>query len=82
MSGFENFHGTVDPEELFRTIFGQAGFKMGGQGGFQDFNDFAESKYGFAPATEVYKNIFSIIGFGFHSLIITLLLEPHRWCND
>jgi DnaJ family protein A protein 3 len=47
----------VDPEELFRTIFGQAGFKLGGQGGFQDFNDFAESKYGFAPATEVYKNI-------------------------
>ena len=53
MSGFENFHGSMDPEELFRTIFGQAGFRMGGQGGFQDFNDFAESKYGFAPATEV-----------------------------
>lgn len=55
--GFENFHGTVDPEELFRTIFGQAGFKMGGQGGFQDFNDFAESKYGFAPATEVMMDL-------------------------
>ena len=50
LTGFENFHGSIDPEELFRNIFGQAGFKMGG---FEDFTDFEESKYGFAPATEV-----------------------------
>jgi hypothetical protein len=51
---------------------------MGGQGGFQDFSDFAESKYGFAPATEVYKNIFSIIGFGWRSNKYQFY---SRWCN-
>ncbi|XP_071127166.1 protein tumorous imaginal discs, mitochondrial-like isoform X3 [Mytilus edulis] len=50
--GFENFHGSIDPEELFRNIFGQAGFKMGGSGGFNDFTDYESSKWGFAPATE------------------------------
>ncbi|XP_063416504.1 protein tumorous imaginal discs, mitochondrial-like isoform X1 [Mytilus trossulus] len=50
--GFENFHGSIDPEELFRNIFGQAGFKMGGAGGFNDFTDYESSKWGFAPATE------------------------------
>ena len=42
----------MDPEELFRKIFGDAGFKMGGFGG-QDFSDFAESQFGFAAASEV-----------------------------
>jgi DnaJ family protein A protein 3 len=36
----------MSPEELFRKIFGDAGFKMSG------FPDFAESTFGFAPATE------------------------------
>ena len=50
-AGFENFHGSIDPEELFRKIFGDAG--LGGMGGFGNFRDFEESKFGFAPASEV-----------------------------
>nr|UUA79766.1 DnaJ subfamily a member 3-like protein [Octopus vulgaris] len=53
-SGFENFQSTINPEELFRKIFGDAGFKMSGFGNFQDFE---ESKFGFAPASEFYMNI-------------------------
>lgn len=48
--GFENFQSTINPEELFRKIFGDAGFRMSG---FTDFQDFEESKFGFAPASEV-----------------------------
>jgi len=48
--GFENFHSNVDPEELFRKIFGEEGFRMSG---FSDFGEFAESNFGFAPASEV-----------------------------
>ncbi|KAL8605330.1 hypothetical protein ACOMHN_031269 [Nucella lapillus] len=47
VDGFENFHGSIDPEELFRKIFGDAGL-----GGFANFTDFEESKFGFAPASE------------------------------
>jgi DnaJ homolog subfamily A member 3 len=46
------FRSTVDPEELFRKIFGDAGFR-GGEG----FNDFAESKYGFGGAQEMVMNL-------------------------
>lgn len=44
------FKSTINPEELFRKIFGEAGFKSGG---FSDFEDYAESKYGFGAAQEV-----------------------------
>lgn len=50
-----NFKSNINPEELFRKIFGEAGFRSGG---FSDFEDFAESKYGFGAAQEViYENI-------------------------
>ena len=54
-SGFGGFHGTIDPEELFRKIFGDAGLGGFGKGmgGFSGFTDYEESKYGFAPASEV-----------------------------
>ena len=39
----------MNPEELFRKIFGEAGFNTSGFGGFTDF---AESAFGFAPAAE------------------------------
>ncbi|XP_075214300.1 dnaJ homolog l(2)tid, mitochondrial-like isoform X3 [Lycorma delicatula] len=43
-----NFTSTIDPEELFRKIFGEGGFKA------SNFNDdFAESKYGFGQAQEI-----------------------------
>ncbi|KAK3604566.1 hypothetical protein CHS0354_026256 [Potamilus streckersoni] len=51
--GFENFRSNVDPEELFRNIFGDA-FRMSG---FTDVNDFEESKYGFAPASSIFMDL-------------------------
>ncbi|KAI0225239.1 hypothetical protein LSAT2_023874 [Lamellibrachia satsuma] len=52
--GFESFHSTIDPEELFRKIFGDAGFRMSG---FNDYSDFADSNFGFAAASEVTMNL-------------------------
>lgn len=46
------YQSSVDPEELFRKIFGD--FKQGGAGAFEDF---AESKYGFGSAQEVIMNL-------------------------
>ncbi|XP_015178464.1 PREDICTED: protein tumorous imaginal discs, mitochondrial isoform X2 [Polistes dominula] len=48
------FRSTLDPEELFKKIFGDAGFKSGM---FGDFEDFAESKYGFAASKEVIMDL-------------------------
>jgi len=51
-----NFHSTIDPEELFRKIFGDAAFGGGGRGPFtQDpnFDDYEESVYGYGAAQEV-----------------------------
>ncbi|KAK3099479.1 hypothetical protein FSP39_005076 [Pinctada imbricata] len=44
--GFADFHSNIDPEELFRTIFGS---QFTGGGGA----DFSDSKWGFAPQREV-----------------------------
>jgi DnaJ homolog subfamily A member 3 len=44
------YRSTVNAEELFRKIFGDAGFQSGA---FNDFEDFSESKYGFGAAQEV-----------------------------
>lgn len=41
------YKSTIDPEELFRKIFGDAGFKS------ETFSDFAESQFGFGAAQEV-----------------------------
>lgn len=48
------YQSTVDPEELFRKIFGDAGFGKGSSRGI--FDDFAESSYGFGAAQEVKKD--------------------------
>ncbi|KAI4493848.1 hypothetical protein M0804_002024 [Polistes exclamans] len=48
------FRSTLDPEELFKKIFGDAGFKSGV---FGDFEDFAESKYGFAASKEIIMDL-------------------------
>lgn len=50
-SGFENFQSQMDPEELFRRIFGSGGF--GGFGFPNQGQDYEESMHGFAPASEV-----------------------------
>ncbi|RWS17861.1 protein tumorous imaginal discs: mitochondrial-like isoform X2 [Dinothrombium tinctorium] len=52
-SGFSGFHSSVDPEELFRKIFGEFGFDR-----FTNQNfDFAESNFGFGAAQEVILNL-------------------------
>lgn len=43
-----NFQSNIDPEELFRKIFGQGGFQSPNFG-----DDFAESRFGFGAAQEV-----------------------------
>ncbi|XP_012936716.1 dnaJ homolog subfamily A member 3, mitochondrial [Aplysia californica] len=51
--GFENFQSQMDPEELFRKIFGSAGL-----GGFGFSNqDFEGSMDGFAPASELMMDL-------------------------
>lgn len=45
------FRSTVDPEELFRKIFGDANF------GNKGYDDFAESQFGFGGAQEVVMNL-------------------------
>ncbi|XP_013195480.1 protein tumorous imaginal discs, mitochondrial isoform X2 [Amyelois transitella] len=45
------YKSTIDPEELFRKIFGDAGFKS------DTFADFAESQFGFGAAQEVIVNL-------------------------
>lgn len=44
------FRGQIDPEELFHRIFGDRGFKMSG---FDDYDEFVDSDYGFATASHV-----------------------------
>ncbi|XP_021364097.1 dnaJ homolog subfamily A member 3, mitochondrial-like isoform X2 [Mizuhopecten yessoensis] len=61
--GFQGFHSS-DPEELFRKIFGDVfGKGFGNSGGV----DYEESKYGFAPASEVMMDL--------------TFLEAVRGCN-
>ncbi|XP_076376163.1 dnaJ homolog l(2)tid, mitochondrial isoform X2 [Megalopta genalis] len=52
----QNFHfrSTINPEELFRKIFGDANFQGGA---FSDFEDFTGSKFGFGAAQEVIMNL-------------------------
>ena len=40
------YQSTIDPEELFRKIFGDSSFS-------KSFDDFAESSYGFSEAQQV-----------------------------
>lgn len=44
-----SYQSTIDPEELFRKIFGSGSFGGGGS----QFEDFAESNFGFGEAQEV-----------------------------
>lgn len=45
------FRSSINPEELFRKIFGETGFQTNI---FNDFEDYQDSKYGFGAAQEVY----------------------------
>lgn len=49
---WSSFSSTIDPEELFRKIFGD--IKFGGQSNFDfDSDEFASNSYGFGAASEV-----------------------------
>ncbi|XP_012234471.1 protein tumorous imaginal discs, mitochondrial isoform X2 [Linepithema humile] len=48
------YRSTINAEELFRKIFGDAGFQSTS---FNDFEDFTESQYGFGAAQEVIMNL-------------------------
>lgn len=45
------FRSTIDPEELFRKIFGEANFRS------NNFDDFADSQFGFGSAQEVVMDL-------------------------
>lgn len=49
------FKSSIDPEELFRKIFGEASFK----GGSNYYDDFNESQFGYGAAQEVIHTNFS-----------------------
>ncbi|XP_034947713.1 protein tumorous imaginal discs, mitochondrial-like isoform X2 [Chelonus insularis] len=49
-----NFQSTINPEDLFRKIFGNAGFRASD---FSEYDDYADSKYGFGTAQEVVMNL-------------------------
>lgn len=69
------YHSTVDPEELFRKIFGNAGFKS-------DFNDFADTQYGFGAAQEVTLNLtFAQAARGVNKDIILNVVDTCQKCR-
>ncbi|XP_029167490.1 protein tumorous imaginal discs, mitochondrial-like isoform X2 [Nylanderia fulva] len=48
------YRSTINAEELFRKIFGDVGYQSGA---FNDFEDFAETTYGYGAAQEVIMNL-------------------------
>lgn len=48
----------MNPEELFRKIFGDAGFQTSN---FSEYDEYADSKYGFGGAQEVHFIILHIV---------------------
>lgn len=49
-TGFQGFHSTIDPEELFKKVFGDLGFDM-----FKDRSDFSyqETDFGYQASQQV-----------------------------
>ncbi|KAG7207123.1 hypothetical protein KM043_000998 [Ampulex compressa] len=73
------FRSTINPEELFRKIFGDAGFQSSA---FGDQEDVAESKYGFAAAQEVVMNLtFSQAARGINKDIQLNVVDTCPKCN-
>lgn len=71
------YKSTIDPEELFRKIFGDAGFKS------EAFSDFAESQFGYGASQEVsfilrlYLQIFKIL----MSVSVNLIFRVYCWIS-
>lgn len=76
--GFEQawqFRSTIDPEELFRKIFGNAGFR-------QEYDDFAENQFGFGGAQELVMNLtFSQAARGVNKDIDVNVVETCGLCR-
>ncbi|XP_014483147.1 PREDICTED: protein tumorous imaginal discs, mitochondrial-like isoform X2 [Dinoponera quadriceps] len=73
------YRSTVNAEELFRKIFGDAGFQSGT---FTDFDDFAETKYGFGAAQEIVMNLtFSQAARGVNKDIVINVVDLCPKCN-
>lgn len=70
-----HYQSTIDPEELFRKIFGNAGFR-------NDFNDFADTQYGFGAAQEVTLNLtFAQAARGINKDIILNVVDTCPKCR-
>lgn len=70
------FRSTVDPEELFRKIFGDANF------GSKGFDDFSESQFGFGAAQEVVMNLtFAQAARGVNKDINVNIVDTCPKCN-
>ncbi|XP_014278288.1 protein tumorous imaginal discs, mitochondrial isoform X1 [Halyomorpha halys] len=78
MGGFNwQYRATIDPQELFRKIFGETPF-----GGGLGFDDFAESKFGFGSAEEVIlKLTFSQAARGVNKDILVNVVEVCTKCH-
>jgi len=72
-----NFQSNIDPEELFRKIFGQGGFQAPNFG-----DDFAESRFGFGAAQEMTMNLkFAEAAKGVNKDIVLNVVDTCPKCN-
>ncbi|XP_011640486.1 protein tumorous imaginal discs, mitochondrial-like isoform X2 [Pogonomyrmex barbatus] len=73
------YRSTINAEELFRKIFGDAGFQ---NGAFSEFEDFTENRYGFGAAQEVIMNLtFSQAARGVNKDINVNVVDTCPKCN-
>ncbi|KAF5296954.1 hypothetical protein FQR65_LT10106 [Abscondita terminalis] len=71
-----SYQSTIDPEELFRKIFGDAGFRR------NTFDDFAESSFGFGSAQEaVIRLTFTQAARGVNKEINVNVVDTCPKCN-
>ncbi|XP_046672184.1 protein tumorous imaginal discs, mitochondrial-like isoform X2 [Homalodisca vitripennis] len=71
------FHSSIDPEELFRKIFGEAGFKANNFG-----EEFADSQFGFGAAQEVSMRLtFTQAARGVNKEITVNVVDTCPKCN-
>ncbi|ODM89514.1 hypothetical protein Ocin01_17166 [Orchesella cincta] len=76
-----NFNSEIDPEELFRKIFGSAGGFAGGNP-FGDQEDFAESSFGYGAAQEIVMSLtFQEAARGVHKDIMINVTDNCPKCN-
>ncbi|XP_076319570.1 dnaJ homolog l(2)tid, mitochondrial isoform X2 [Tachypleus tridentatus] len=76
-TGFQGFQSTIDPEELFRKIFGDMGIKTG----FSNF-DFADSQFGFGQSQEIIMKLsFQQAARGVNKDVTVNIIDTCPKCN-